>query len=285
MQSIDFPNAKALATLISPDPPFPTGIEALDKTFNGGIPLEKITEVHGHPSTGRFCFWYNCCSLSLIFVSLQAALEYLIRDPEGQVIWIDPLRSFSVIRAIQLLEARGIPKGPRQNSILDRIILGREDELNRIEAFLRALPEDSAVGLLVIGNVAALFQNCNFDSVEDRVTRIKNFGRLLRQSVFRCQFTALIINQMTTRFKVDPNNGGQEVSYVVPSLGETWQIFPDVIIRLEHDGSDPKNRQMYIIHTRFQDIADHERIIPFKITVNQYSAVSPNLLQNFGIET
>ena len=49
---------EALCQLIFSDPPFASGIQGIDDALGGGIPLEKITEVHGLPGTGRFCFWY-----------------------------------------------------------------------------------------------------------------------------------------------------------------------------------------------------------------------------------
>ena len=195
---------------------------------------------------------------------MHIVVEHLLGDQEAQVFWIDPMRSFSILRMVQLLNARGITSGPELDAIIERIFVGREDNLDAIEAFLDEFPEASMTRLIVLGNVAMPFHGTYYDSIGDRVNRIQRFGLALRRNAYRCGWTILVINQMTTRFKPDAAHPDGKQSYVVPAFGDVWSVYPDVRIHLEHDPRDRDRRSMHIV----KSLTARGKKIPFRITVS-----------------
>lgn len=177
----------------------------------------------------------------------------VLRDnPQAKILWIDTIGNFSVQRANQI---EGDP------SILERfihVVSCTIESLYKLFDLIDSTFREEKVKLIVIDPIVAPFRLLRTDTIKDRVTAIGNFGLRLRRLCLKT--TMLIINQMTTR--LDKHN--LERSFLVPSLGETWEIMPDLRLMLE--GSYEEVRSLFVCRSDFEDFDPNKRLF-FEITV------------------
>lgn len=181
----------------------------------------------------------------------------VLRDnPRAKILWIDTIGTFSIQRANQI---EGDP------SVLERfihVVSCTIESLYELLDLIDSTFREEEIKLIVIDPIVAPFRLLRTDTIKERVAAIGNFGLRLRKLCLKT--TLLIINQMTTRL----DKHDLERSFLIPSLGETWEIIPDLRLMLE--GSYEEARSLFVYRSDFEEF-DSKRRLFFEITVSPTS--------------
>ena len=189
----------------------PTGIWTLDETLSGGIPLAKITEIHGSGGAGKTSL---AC---LIGASFQRAY------PEKIVVYIDTESALDEHLAMTIYGLN--PK---------RTVLARPDANFTAEKLMDALLDaahDSNVSLVILDSVAGMVTAAEGvrDSGEVLVAPLASLlGRTLKKLNNRPDpeaATVLLLNQQ--RHGIGPNAG------ITCPGGSAVEFYPSLRIRLK----------------------------------------------------
>lgn len=124
----------------------PTGSDALDKLFGGGIEIGETTEVYGEFGCGKTQF-----SHTMVVMTLK-------KFPDAKVVWLDTENTFIVDRIITIAKAKDMDPV----DCLERIIVAKaytsSDQMLILEEIERTL-QNTDVKLIVIDSATGLFRS------------------------------------------------------------------------------------------------------------------------------
>lgn len=125
----------------------PTGSEAMDKLFGGGIEVGETTEIYGEFGCGKTQFSHTMCVMTLK------------KFPDSKCIWIDSEKTFIPDRITSIANANDLdPKKCLENIIVARAV-NSNDQMIILEEIERFCQNDDSVKLIVIDSATGLFRS------------------------------------------------------------------------------------------------------------------------------
>ncbi|XP_034498392.1 DNA repair protein XRCC3 [Ailuropoda melanoleuca] len=204
------------------------GCPVLDGLLRGGLPLDGLTELAGHSSTGKTQLALQLC-LTVQFPRQHGGLG-------AGAVYICTEDVFPNLRLQQLIAQQRHLRTDVPGDVVDRIKFGNQifikhvaDVDTLLECVSKKVPVLLSRGmarLVVIDSVAAPFR-CEFDgpAAIPRARRLQALGAALRRLSGSFRSPVLCINQVTEAAEEQdaaPGPQGLWDKRVSPALGMTW---------------------------------------------------------------
>jgi len=125
----------------------PTGCEATDKLFGGGIEVGETTEVYGEFGCGKTQFCH------------MMAVMTLKKFPDSKVIWLDSENTFITDRIRDIAEAQDMDPDKCLENIIHAKAYNSSDQMLILEEIITFLQNDDSVKLIVIDSATGLFRS------------------------------------------------------------------------------------------------------------------------------
>jgi len=199
--------------------------QTIDNMLGGGVPIAKLTEFCGVPGIGK--------TQMGIQLAVDVQIPKLFDGVEGQCIYIDTEGSFVIERVVEIADAmiehvRGLAKTEEDNivannltleSVLSNIIYYRIHDYVEQIALVNVLPkvlrEHKNVKLIILDSVTFHFRH-DFEDMGLRTRLLNSLAQNLMALAESKGIAVVLMNQMTTKV------GGENESFLVPALGESW---------------------------------------------------------------
>ncbi|KAM6202792.1 DNA repair protein XRCC3 [Rhynchocyon petersi] len=232
------------------------GCPVLDGLLRGGLPLDGITELAGHSSTGKTQLALQLC--------LAAQLPEQYGGLEAGAVFICTEDAFPDRRLQQLITQQPLLRADVPRELLGKVRFGDQlfvEHAADVDALLecvgRRVPVLLAHGmarLVVLDSVAAPFR-CEFDGqAPTRARHLQTLGATLRRLSCSFQCPVLCINQVPTWGQPGgqrPGRGGFTDEQTSPALGTTWAN--QLLVRLtaervrSEEGPGPAARTLRVV--------------------------------------
>lgn len=246
--AIECSNLRSIYTLCKP----------IDQALGGGIPVGKLTQFVGAPSTGKSQLAMQlACSVQIPLEGLECSRGCIYIDTEGGFSW--PRTGILAERVISKIKKVNPGYSECIQDFIDRMTLERVYDLTDLLRLIKALPTriselPYAPGLIVLDSLAYVFRQDTTDGSRNNL--ISQVTQELLHIAQRFNVAVIIVNHMVHHIIAN-----DEID-LIPALGFGWSQSCAVELAFGYSDSVLRRQRAVSVHTTTNYTSD----IPFTVS-------------------